>query len=112
MTERELDAKCARILGWTGIAHVERDENWDVGGFSGAAWQIIPHYSTDLNASRELLEWIPPNGKRKFMEELLSRTEIIRSEEMTHQWKLGWACMLATPRQIASAFYECFGGEK
>lgn len=100
MENRELDAKCAEILGWRHISLAKgRLAETPKGKI-----ELIPHYSTSLDAARELLEWVWVHDRSESVSEFELRLIGFRNQTDT----VGF--LLTTPRQIAESFVECFGG--
>ena len=124
MTNRELDAQCARILGLIEIQlHQDLEEEDFLSGLPPNSGPddlrlLIPYFSTDANASRELLEWAVATGYRLANSETsLSDYKKFLAVFWDFERKLevrgGMVIqLLATPLQIAEAFVECFGDRK
>lgn len=114
MENRELDRRCAEIMGWTDFELVTLGgvSKW-VGhkpGTAPANREPAPPFETSLDACRELVEWanIHKYGWRiigglcpKIGEEVDGEDEWNESNVLKF--------MLATPRQIAESFVQCFG---
>lgn len=104
-SDRELDAECARIIGCQVICMCDNKAH----GRGG----ILKPYSTSLDACRELLEWACniPGNLRFLVERMIDNFDPNFDENsMLETYEMMKKFLLATPRQIAEAFVETFGG--
>ncbi len=100
MTDRELDAQCAEIVGYRQVKLIPPGLSIDT---------TIPHYSTSLDACRELLEWASQKDYVTFVAVLWPKLLVVSDEDM---YSKTMKVLRATPRQICEAFAQTFGGEK
>lgn len=110
----EKSEEIARRLGWTLVHHgcgVSPDENVP------PQPRYVPQYFDDRNAAQEIVQWFAKQGsyeqQRRF--EIQLQGVVVDEYYQEHgKFDFGsepslWACLLATPRQIAEAALTVWG---